>query len=41
MSNEYENVAKLVDKILTSKQAYWDFTFGREIKVVKLKWFNP
>jgi len=41
MNNEYENVAKIVNEILSTKQIYWDYTLGKEIKVVKIKYFNP
>jgi len=42
MSSEYENLNKWIDKILGSKVVYWEYTFGgREIKVVKFRYFNP
>jgi len=40
--SEYENVKKIVDEILNTKRViFWDFDFGKSLRVVRIRYFNP
>jgi len=40
--NDYEEIKRVVDEILNTKRTlFWDFDFGKSLKIVRVKYFNP